>query len=177
MGPSFIRVVFTFLFFAASLSTAHGLELKTRYTTIVYKTEDLLRKFNKEVSLGSLSYIMRNTRSITAEDEAKNKVDVIIEKVESLLEMFPKNLKFRMMLLPGEKDVQRVYREKYRTEVDYIAFYSPQDETVYVSVEDVRRGVLAHELAHVVIDHYYGVPTPVRIHEILAQFAESHLED
>jgi hypothetical protein len=177
MRPSFLRAIFTILFFAASLSAAHGLELKTRYTTIVYKKEDLLRKFNKEVSLGSLSYLMRNTRNITAEDEVKNKVDAIIEKVESVLEMFPKNLRFTVILLPGEKDVQRVYREKYRAEVDYIAFYSPRDETVYVSVDDVRRGVLAHELAHVVIDHYYGVPTPVRIHEILAQFAESHLED
>jgi hypothetical protein len=177
MRPSLLRAIFTILLYAASLATAHGFELKTRYTTIVYKSENLLRKFNKEVSLGSLAYIMRDTRSITAEDEVKNKVDVIIEKVESVLEMFPRNLRFTVMLLPGEKDVQKVYREKYRAEVDYIAFYSPRDETVYVSVDDIRRGVLAHELAHVVVDHYYGVPTPVRIHEILARFAESHLED
>jgi hypothetical protein len=155
-----------------------GFELKTRYTKIVYEKEDLLRKLNKAVSLGNLSYNLRNPiKSIIAEDEVRNKVDVIIEKVESVLQMFPKNLKFTVVLLASDRDVQRIYRGKYGVNVDYIAFYSPGDETVYISVDDARRGVLAHELAHVVIDHYYGIPTPEKVHEILAQFAESHIED
>ena len=38
-------------------------------------------------------------------------------------------------------------------------------------------GVLAHELAHVVVDLYFGVPPPQKIHELLAQFVETHLKD
>lgn len=177
MHLSVSRAILTGLFFIMSASLAFGYELKTQYATIIYENENLLRQFNKEVSLGSLSYLIRNKTSITADDEVKNKLDAIVERIETILDMFPKELKFKIILLPSDTDVQKIYRNKYRRNVDYIAFYSPRDKTIFISVNDISLGVLAHELAHVIIDRYYGIPTPVNIHEILAQYVESHLRD
>jgi hypothetical protein len=177
MYLKFYKVVFTVVLILLSSSASSGYELKTRYSTIIYEREDQLQKFNKEVVLGSLSYLMRNKKSITVTEEIGNKMDVIVERVEAILEMFPRELKFTIVLLSTDEEVQKVYREKYGRRVDYIAFYSPRDKTVYISVNDIRLGVLAHELGHVIIDRYYGIPTPVNIHEILAQYVESHLED
>ena len=160
------------------VSAADGLELKTWNASVIYEKEDLLRKFNRNVRLGSLSYAARDRTSITVEDEVRNKVDVVLERVKVVLAMFPKNLNFTIILLPSDTDVQKVYTGKFGKKVNFISFYSPRDKIVYISVDDVRLGVLAHELAHVVIDfYYYENPTPVKIHEILAQFVESHLED
>jgi hypothetical protein len=158
-------------------SVSLGYELKTRYATITYENEDHLRSFNKEVTLGSFSYLMRNKKSVTVTEEIGNKIDVIIERVETILEMFPRELKFTIVLLSTDDEVQRIYRDKYGRRVDYIAFYSPRDKTIFISVNDISLGVLAHELAHVIIDCYYGIPTPVNIHEILAQYVESHIRD
>jgi len=177
MHLSVSRAILTGLFFIMSASLAFGYELKTQYATIIYENENLLRQFNKEVSLGSLSYLIRNKTSITADDEVKNKLDAIVERIETILDMFPKELKFKIILLPSDTDVQKIYRNKYGRNVDYIAFYSPRDKTIFISVNDISLGVLAHELAHVIIDRYYGIPTPVNIHEILAQYVESHLRD
>jgi hypothetical protein len=91
--------------------------------------------------------------------------------------MFPRELKITIVLLSTDDEVQRIYRDKYGRRVDYIAFYSPRDKTIFISVNDISLGVLAHELAHVIIDRYYGIPTPVNIHEILAQYVESHIRD
>jgi hypothetical protein len=66
---------------------------------------------------------------------------------------------------------------KYNRKVDYIAFYAPKDKTVYLSVNDIRIGVFAHELGHLIIDLFYGTTTPSKIHEVLAQFVETHLMD
>ncbi len=154
-----------------------GYELKTRYAAIEYSTEDHLRKFNKEISLGSLSYLLRNEKSITAGDEIKSKIDVIVERVEAILEMHPKEVKFTVSLLPSEDAVQEIYRRKYGRSVDFISFYSPRDKTIYVSVKDIDMAVLAHEIAHAIIDFYYGISTPSKIHEVLAQYVESHLRD
>jgi hypothetical protein len=159
----------------SSVSVAY--ELKSRYTTIIYSGEDQVRRFNKEMSLGSLSYLLRNRTSITAADEAANKVDVLIERVETILEMYPRELKFNVVLLSSENEVQDVFRKKYGRNVDYIAFYSPRDKTIYLSVKDIELGVLAHELGHVIVDFYYGISTPTKIHEVLAQYVETHLKD
>lgn len=177
MRLRFSRAILTGLFFIMSGSLAFGSELKTQYSTIVYENEKLLRQFNKEVSLGSLSYLTRNKTSITAGDETRNKLDAVVERIETILDMFPRELKFKVILLPSDADVQRVYRTKYGKTVNFIAFYSPRDKTVFFSVDDISLDVLAHELTHVILDYYFGVSPPEKIHEVLAQFVEAHLKD
>jgi len=177
MRASVPLVLFAVFFLLLPATKASGYELKTRYTIIVYETEELLRRFNREVSMGSLSYLVRNRNNVTIADETVNKVDAIFERVEALLDMFPRGVQFKIVLLPSDRDVQRTYKGKYGADVDYISYYSPRDKTVFISVDDVRIGVLAHELAHVVVDLYFGVPPPQKIHELLAQFVETHLKD
>jgi len=50
--------------------------------------------------------------------------------------------------------VKEIHEKIYRREGTHIAFYSPEKNTVFISVEDVGLKVFAHELAHVVIEHY-----------------------
>jgi hypothetical protein len=170
-------VLLACLFILISFSPSPAFELKTRYATITYNSEEHLRKFNKEISLGSLSYLLRNKKSFTVDDEIKDKIDVIVERVEAILEMFPKELRFSISLHPAEEEVQGIYKKRYGKDVDFIAFYSPKDKVLYVSVKDIDLGVLAHEIAHAIIDIYYGKATPSKIHEVLAQYVESHLKD
>jgi len=177
MNSRVLKALLIIFYIVLFPSLTSGFELKTRFTTIYYEDEALLRKFNKKIYLGSLSYLLRNKQSITVSDEVANKVDVLIEKVETILEMFPRDVQFSIVLLASDREVQNIYRSKYRRSVDYIAFYSPRDRTIFVSVSDVRLGVLAHEIAHVIIDSYYGVRTPTKIHELLAQYVEEHLMD
>jgi hypothetical protein len=177
MCLNFFRVIIIFLFIILLTSASPAYELKTQYTTIIYENEDQLRRFNKEIRLGSLSYLMRNKKSITTDDEIKNKIDVIVERVETILEMFPNELTFKIVLFSSKDEVQATFKNKYGKNVDYIAFYSPRDRTIFVSVKDIDLGIIAHEIAHIVIDQYYGIPTPAKLHEILAQYVEMHLKD
>ncbi|MEW6571046.1 MAG: hypothetical protein AB1390_07715 [Nitrospirota bacterium] len=171
------RGIIISLVILALASRSLSYELKTRYTTIVYETEDQLRRFNREIRLGRLSYLMRDKVSITMGDEVRNKIDVIVERVQSILEMFPREMTFKLILLSSDSEVRATFKNRYGKNVDYVAFYSPKEKTVFVSIKDVEMGVLAHEIAHVVIDQYYGVPTPAKLHEILAQYVEMHLKD
>ena len=88
----------SFLFIFIFSSEFYGYELKTRYVTIAYSNEYDLRRFNKDIYLGSLSYLLRNRKSVTAGDDAKNRLDVIVEKVESILEM---HLRVVSPMVPG----------------------------------------------------------------------------
>jgi len=177
MNMRILKAVLIIGFVLLTYSVAFEHELKSRYATIVYGSDDQLRRFNKEISLGSLSYLLRDKKSVTIDDEARNKLDVLIERVETILSMYPKEVRFTLVLLPSDKEVQSIFRKKYGKDVDYISFYSPRDKAIYVSVKDIDIDVLAHEIAHLIIDLYYGIGTPQRIHEVLAQYVESHLKD
>lgn len=159
------------------LSVSYGLELETKYATVVYDKEELVKHFNSEVRLGGLSYLLRNKSAITVEDETKNKIDVIVERVQSILDMFPKSLKFKIVLYRSDTEVRNIYKLLYGKNVDFISFYSPGIKTVFISVGDINLTVLAHELAHVVLDFYFVNSPPVRVHEVLAQYVEAHLFD
>lgn len=172
-----LKAVLMIGFVLLSYSAASEHELKSRYATVVYGSDEQWRRFNKEISLGSLSYLLGGRKSVTVADEVKNKLDVLIERVESILSMYPKEVGFSLVLLSSDKEVQDVFRKKHGKDVDYISFYSPRDKAIYVSVRDVDIGVMAHEIAHMIIDLYYGTGTPEKIHELLAQYVESHLKD
>ncbi len=178
MHLKLLKTFFALLLTASLLCPAYGAELETRYATIIYEKDDLLKEFNNRVRLGSLSYLVRDKNSLTIADEVRNKVDTIMDRVQSVLQMFPRNIKIKIVLLPSDDEVSNIYKRKYLRDVDYIAFYAPGDKTVYISVDNVRLRVFAHELGHVVVDHYFaGVPPPGNIHELLAQYVEAHLED
>ena len=154
-----------------------GLELETRYATIQYPDIGALRKFNKKLHMGSLGYLLSGKRNETIEDEVRNKVDVIVEKVQSVLDMFPRSMKFKIVICESTKRVQEEFKRIYGIKVDYLAFFSPVEDTVFYSAKNVTLRVVSHEIGHVVAEKYFVVSPPVKIHEVLAQYAEMHITD
>ena len=95
-------------------------------------------------------------------DPAKNAVDGIIERVISILDMLPDNFRIDIYLHPTYATGQ-------------IAFYDNKTKSITVYADKVTDGVLAHEIAHAVINAYFDIPPPKKIQEILAQYVDRHL--
>jgi len=157
----------------------HALEQKSRYVTLVYPDMELLQDFNSKLELnGKLDHAIRQKNVVTVVDEVLAKADIIIEKVQAVLDMFPDNYHIQLVLLPTSSDVASVYLQKYGKNVNHIAYYSLSEKTIYVSVADTRLRVIAHEVGHSVVDYYFKqVRPPYNIHELMAQFAEQHVTD
>lgn len=154
-------------------------EQKSRYVTLVFSDMEVLQEFNRNLQLnGKLDYAIRQKNVITVADEALAKVDIIIEKVEVVLDMFPDNYHIQLVLLPNASEVAVIYKQKYGKNVNHIAYYSLSEKTIYISANDTRLRVLAHEIGHSVVDYYFlQVRPPYNIHELMAQFAEQHVTD
>ena len=163
---------------AARGAGTSGNEVKGRYVTVKTISRDLLKEFNEELYLGRrLGYLIKNKDIVTVEDEVRAKLDAIMEKVEVTLDMFPPDLHITLVLLPSADDVSKVYQRNYGKKVNHIAYYSLSEDTIYVSVEDTRLEVIAHEMGHAIVDHYFTERPPYTIHELMAQFAEKHIAD
>ena len=47
-------------------------------------------------------------------------------------------------------------------------------KTIYVNANDLNEDMLAHEMAHAIVDHYLLFRPPFATGEILAQYADVH---
>ncbi len=107
----------------------------------------------------------------------KTRVDEIIEKVQATLDMYPPDLRISIMLYPDYKSIQKIFRSFSLAKNIPLAFYSHKTKSIYVDVSSITDGVLAHEMAHAVINFYFPVPPPVKMQEILAQYVDLHIWD
>ncbi len=157
---------------------AYSLELESRYALITYEDREDLRRFNRELYLGGrLRSELRRQATETVEQEVAAKINVIVEKTMTVLDMYPASLKFSIVILPDVRAVKRVFREIYNVNVDYIAFYSPHLNRVFYSANNGRLRVACHEIGHVIVENYFKVSPPQRIHEVMAQYVEKHIND
>lgn len=170
------KMIWILLLIGALSSVSYGQEIRTHYASVIYQDESQVTRFN-EISLSSFPPSIRAGQIVTSHDELGDKLDRVVQRVETILNIFPFNLKFRVVLLPTARDVQAVYRTKYGMSAEYVAFYSPEDKTAFISVDDVNLNILAHELTHVVLDHYFLQPPPAVIQELVARYVDFHIDD
>ena len=129
---------------------------KTKYTTIHYKDDKDLSDF---------LWRLGGTRVDFSRDKnmASNRIDRIIERVETIIDMRPKDLNIDVYLQRGELKYSEV------------AFYEYKTNAVYISVDKVSDGIFAHELSHVIVNRYFATPTPSKIQEIISQYVDRYL--
>lgn len=134
---------------------------------------------------GELISFGRNIDAITLFNRDKDKsrgliarqVDLIVTEVRKHLDMYPSDLRFNIRIYSTYVEIEAVYMTFAASGKPPIAFYSHRTRSIYVSNENVTDGVLAHEIAHAVINFYFVTPPPSKMQEILAQYVDRHLWD
>jgi len=71
--------------------------------------------------------------------------------------------------------LNRVYRSIFGRELRSSSFYINEYNTIYISANDFTKEILGHEIAHMIISHYFVVQPPEKVAEILAGYVEYQL--
>lgn len=154
--------------------------IQTQYTLIKYKVDEDLALFNQSVRFGSPERIGRITAEPAMDEEVAHrlgkKVDAVFERVQEILDMKKRFDPVNIHLYSDTDGLKIAYEGIYRGECRLRAWYRFSNNTVYLNVRDVHEGMLAHELAHAVIDHFLTVRPPPQAAEILARYVDTHLE-
>ena len=129
--------------------------LQTEFTTIHYSDDSYLSDFLWRITGKRLNG--EATGQLT-----RNRVDEIVEKVISILDMRPSPFRFDIYLEPHQSG-------------GTIAFYSHERRAIIAVYNRVTDGVLAHEIAHAVMNAYFGTVPPEKTQEILAQYVDQNL--
>jgi len=162
------------------------LSLETRHTIISYQSLEDLEKFNRKVEYfpgeWGITRLFFRSASDNLEDEITKKVDAIYERVQEILDMRKRTKKVTINIYSDEKQLQGTFlklREtafrNYNTSSRIRAWYIHKNNTIYLNNDGLHEGMLAHEIAHSIIDHYLLIRPPRISAEILAQYVEKHL--
>jgi len=133
-----------------------GKIFKTKYTGIHYIADKDIDDFIWR--LGGQRLLFTGDASL-----ASHRVDRIVERVQTILDMRPHNFHVDIYLHRGLTDRRMV------------AFYEERSKSIRISVDYTTDGVLAHEIAHAVIDQYFVTSPPSKVQEILTQYVDKYL--
>lgn len=129
---------------------------KTKYSTVYYVADKDLSDFIWRI--GGTRFEFSTDTNL-----AQNRIDRIIERVETILDMWPKNFNID------------VYLHKEELQPNKVAYYEYKTKSIHASIDNVSDGVFAHEIAHAVISQYFSSPPPSKAQEILTQYVDKYL--
>jgi hypothetical protein len=155
--------------------------LDTKYAAIHYHSIKDLKEFNNNIdfpfsSMG-LKWLFKKKSPNDIENDIKQKVDAVYEKVQEILDMRKSMKKVTIFVSHDKQELRSLYQKIYKTPCHFRAWYVYESNAVYVSADDVHEGIIAHEIAHSIIDNYLLICPPKATAEILARYVDDHLFD
>lgn len=151
--------------------------LETRYTIILYGSLKDLERFNDNIEYSKGEGWFKSLFSGSKDPIAsiKKKVDAVFERAQEILDMRGRIQKVVIKIYSNRKRFNEVRYRVIGKEHCIRAWYVYEQNIIYINADDVHEGILAHEIAHAIIDHYLTVRPPKATSEILARYVDKHL--
>ena len=126
-----------------------------------------------DVSRSSSVRLRRNTGDTNSPKVILARLlDDLYSEVSDVLDIHMPSYRTTLVICPSRMELSDILRVYLRRSIDVPAFYFHEKNSLYVSYEDLRVGVFAHELAHGIISHYFVVPPSTKVQEVLAGYVE-----
>ncbi|BHH84234.1 hypothetical protein [Desulforhopalus sp. 52FAK] len=155
-------------------------KIETKHTLLIFSAEQDVAAFNSAIDFGkgsSLSSIFGSSKTKNSDEKLARKVDLLFEKVQRILDMRKEMRPVRVRVFSDEEQLHSAFEKIFKKKCTVRGWYTHEFNTVFLNVEDVHEGMLAHELGHAIIDHFLSVRPPRATAEILAKYVDMHLHE
>ena len=106
------------------------------------------------------------------------RLDALLARVKSILGMYPASLNITIKIYKKRKEINAEYCRLTNTgDEECKSFYVYHFNTIFASEQDITDSIMAHEMAHAVVDNYFATTPPDKMSEILATTVDQHLDD
>jgi hypothetical protein len=111
------------------------------------------------------------------ESSIARRLDAICGRAMGILDMHPKMARRGIKIFKSNEDLNMAYVTLTGRTGGVRAFYSHDCGVIFTSQYEITDSVMAHEIAHAIVDsHYKGVPQP-KVGEMLASYVDMHISD
>ena len=151
------------------------------YFTVEYSPSVNLKKVEKKLRKRGIFFIPGTNPKIssleTTEDKIAYRLDILFGKAKDVLDMRPRIKKIKIKIFKNQNDLDQGYYGIFKESRHYKSFYVYRYNTIYTCEDNISDSVMAHEMGHAIVDHYFVVRPPEDVRELLAQYVDLHLED
>jgi len=102
-------------------------------------------------------------------------IDALFEEVSDLLDMHLYSYHGDIKIFLTKDNLGKVFSKLLGEELKSESFYYHNENAIYISAESLKPGILAHEIAHAIISHYFVVLPPVKVQEVLSGYVEYNI--
>jgi hypothetical protein len=152
--------------------------IESVYFTIYYRPGADLRTIAKRLTRRRLRLVSNkfpDDINIPPEKIAY-RMDILLKKVEEILGMHPRRFHATVIIFRDSERLSDEYFRIFAAEADLRSFYVYKNETIYTTEKAISDSVMAHEMAHAVVDNYFAVRPPDAIKEILSCHVDEQLD-
>lgn len=104
-------------------------------------------------------------------------LDTLFLKVSNILDMHLYSLRTDLKICNTNEELSDIYRRLFNASLGgRRSFYVYDLNSIYVSADAFQPGIIGHEMSHAIIGHYFGIPAPVKVQEVLAMYVEYTLK-
>lgn len=154
--------------------------LTTKHTILQFLSDEDLIEFDSQIDYGpggGLGSLFGSSDEKNNREKLVQKIDTLFKRVQEILDMRKFIRRVTINIYPDNDALQTAYREEVRGNAQLRAWYLFEKHTIYLQIDDINEGMLAHELAHAIIDNFLQVRPPAASAEILARYVDAHLFD
>lgn len=165
---------------APSGARADDLVLQSKLCTVHYNDPDQLEKFAGKIRPSLVTRTLNQVLVASggghqSQPEFGEFLDELFKRVQLILDMPMPKLRVEIQLHKNVKEVLAAYAELTGGPGDAPAFYWKKSNTIHIQAERLTIGMLAHEMGHAVLDHYFAIQPPVKIAEMLCQYVDKEV--
>ena len=159
--------IFLLLIFPGSANSG---QLETKFGPILYESNKQLRDYGQslvpkntpEHHLHTLTHATIISRHESIFEDVCAKLDIMLNGIKTTIRIV------------DSLEQLRVEYNRYvpHSEKAVTSFYSHQDKTIWYATERLSYGLILHETAHAVMDHYFIRPIPAGVDELVSEMLE-----
>jgi hypothetical protein len=99
-------------------------------------------------------------------------IDALFKGVQLILDMPMPKLRVEIQIHEDQKDVAEIFTQLTGEHSDAPSFYWKRTNTIHIQPENLTVGMLAHEMGHAIMDHFFAIQPPPKIREMLCQYVD-----
>jgi hypothetical protein len=153
----------------------------TRFCTVFCEEGVDIKTVNKRLNLSFSDFYsprgFKQRPDLSIEDMISDKIDAIFNRAEEILDMYPAKIHVAINIYKTQKELNEVYEGFFHEPNTAPSFYIYKTNAIYTVESAINENILAHEMAHCIIDHYFVILPPKKIQEMLAVYVDVHLKD
>jgi hypothetical protein len=102
-------------------------------------------------------------------------LDGLYQEVSDILDIHIYSFKAVIQVMPDAASLGSLFKNTYGIDFNERSIYYFEKDIIYISLADMTVGMLGHEIAHAIISHFFVVPPPAKIQEVLCGYVEYSL--